>query len=272
MRFADAKVAHKRFSTATKVFTHMPPQTPGVERIDHEDIGRRYHRPDGRAYKSVTTELKPMSNSTIRGWRQNETIKRNGDVDAATRHCDRHSQESIDVGNALHAYCEEYLNNRDPVEKTGPFEVELAFNPWRLFECMKANLNRIDNIRGVEFPVYDDDLRLAGTIDCAADWDGEFCIIDHKNARTPRSRSQVQKYFMQGSLYAHMWEKLYGERPVKLVVNMAIWNLETITFVRDFDRATEEEAISRIEYYRKDPDYPEDFPLTDSGKPRRKRV
>ncbi|NDD97909.1 MAG: hypothetical protein EBZ93_10485, partial [Actinobacteria bacterium] len=79
-----------------------------------------------------------------------------------------------------------------------------------MFGRVRPYLDDIDNIRASEYNLYSDYLRLAGTVDCIADYKGKPHIIDFKTSSRPKQRDWIHAYFMQASAYAIMAEERYG--------------------------------------------------------------
>lgn len=245
-----------------KTFTHVPiDYVPKVKLVDHNLPTRRYVRGD-KSYKSVTTILKPMESERLLGWKQDTICKFEGDIDKALAHCDNWSGESMSVGTAMHLICERYLNNQPmPVKGSRAEDIpDLRFDPFLLFKSMKHNLNRIDNVRGVEIPVHSDTLDAAGTIDCVADFDGRLAIIDHKNSRRRKTRSKIDKYVVQEAVYGYMWEELTGTRPELIVTNIASWDLKPSIYPLEYSEYRDS-SIEKFKRFRDSPPTEDDVIL-----------
>lgn len=255
MNLAEAAVAHLAFDTPDKRFTHVDSgYTPRVKLYDDEN-GRRYVKDNGIAYTSVTTVKNNLDVSGIYSWKQRMADLMG--LEKGLAFCDNHMKESMDVGTRLHEIVERYLNNEPAPpegERAEDSEYLLAFNPRRLFDSMKHNLNRIDNIRGVEIAVHSDEMQLAGTVDCVADFDGRLAIIDHKNSRSQKGPAKVRGYRVQAATYAHMWEEMTGERPEITVINVAPWDLKPRVYIQEFTEEEEEASLETIKFCREHPD------------------
>ena len=223
-----------------KTFTHRDIGYVPSIRLIHDEKGRRYERPlrgdddqpvmkkDGTQkmdrFRSVTAITGSLATSGIQQWRQAE-INRRG-FEEGMRHCDNHSKESIDVGNAMHLIIERYMNNQPApiLGQRAEDAPDLAFNPFVLFKMVKPFLNRLDNIRAVEVPLISEHLHVAGTTDLIAEFDGELVLVDHKNSRKPKRPSNIRQYILQEVVYASMWRDLTGEEIKYVITNMAIWD------------------------------------------------
>ena len=180
---------------------------PKLQRIDAED-GRRYVTPEGRAYPSVTTVLsKTGDKSGLDAWRE-----RVGEEAA-----DAEGRRAANRGTGLHLLCERYIMN-----ETIDLRREMPV-PVQLFSQIKPLLtDNVNNIRGIEVPLYSDFLRIAGTTDLVAEWRGELAIIDYKSSNKPKKIEWISDYFIQTAIYAMAWEERTGTAIDKLVILMAV--------------------------------------------------
>ncbi len=62
---------------------------------------------------------------------------------------------------------------------------------------MKPALQKIDNIRALEQPVYSKELRVAGTADTICDFEGVPSVVDFKTASRMRDKESIENYFLQ---------------------------------------------------------------------------
>lgn len=171
------------------------------------EFGRRvYATPNGKKYPSVTTVLGQMNKKSIDEWR-----KRVGEKEA-----NRISNESSSVGTKMHQLCEDYMLGR---ELDSSNEKQFA-----LFESIKPKIDQLGDIYGIELPLYSDYLKLAGTADLVAEYDGNLCILDFKNSRKPKIEDWVEGYYLQGTCYARMFWERYGVLPKEVVVWIAVWD------------------------------------------------
>jgi genome maintenance exonuclease 1 len=69
-------------------------------------------------------------------------------------------------------------------------------------------LRNIDNIHAQEAGLYSDKYKVAGRVDCIAEYNGVLSIIDFKTSTKERSDEWNENYYIQCSAYAEM----YGER------------------------------------------------------------
>ena len=182
--------------------------------VTEEGVGRIYLTPSGEKYPSVTTVLGLLSKDSIAEWR-----KRVGDEEA-----NRISKKATSLGTAIHKIVEDYLNNKeDYIEKYGPFE-KMVFSSFQ--EC----LNKIDNILCQESTLYSDVLKVAGRVDCIAEYDGQLSIIDFKTANKAKEEEHILGYFMQLTMYSLMLEEMTGIRIPNIVILMVTTSAEVLVF------------------------------------------
>jgi genome maintenance exonuclease 1 len=185
-----------------KTFIHH--DFPEIERKTSETGSRVYVTPQGNVYPSVTTVTGLHSNEGIQQWRN-----RVGELEA-----DRVTKIASDRGNAIHNYCEKFLLDQPIVFDNMFYESTFkTIIPW---------LDEIDNIRALETPLYCDFLKVAGTVDCIADFKGKLSIIDFKTATKIKERDDIHAYFMQTAAYAVAFEERTGIPISRLVIIMAI--------------------------------------------------
>ena len=83
--------------------------------------------------------------------------------------------------------------------------------------------------------MYSNYLRLAGTVDCIADFKGKPHIIDFKTSSKPKNRDWIHSYFMQASAYAIMAEERYGLTIPRLAIIIAVEDSDPQVFVEHRD-------------------------------------
>ena len=77
---------------------------------------------------------------------------------------------------------------------------------------------RIDNVRGIELSMWSDHLKVAGTADLIADYNGELAVIDWKTGSYVKKDEYVFHYILQGTAYCHMLAEMYKLVPKKVVI------------------------------------------------------
>lgn len=154
--------------------------------------GRVYEVADGVQYPSVTNILSQLPNPGIEKWK-----KWKGPEEA-----ERIKKRATDRGTALHSAVEQYLLN-DPIKIESPWE-------RAMFSRIKPVLkDRLNNIRLLEAPLYSHGLRMAGTIDCLADFDGKLTIVDFKTSTNAKKEEYLSGYYAQCGAYWYMVKEKY---------------------------------------------------------------
>ena len=161
---------------------------------------RHYESPTGSLLPSVTTVLSLLSETGIKMWR-----RKVGEVEA-----NKVMDYAMKTGTEMHSIVENYLNNRAEESDKNP-------RAMKLFEQMKPELNKIDNIVAQEVPLYSDEL-VAGRVDCIAEYDGKLSIIDFKSSRKKKQKSWIKTYFLQATAYALMYEEMTGDKVEQIVI------------------------------------------------------
>jgi hypothetical protein len=172
--------------------------------VKYIDGKRHYGTPEGKWYPSVTTVLSCIPKPELVAWR--EAI---GDEEA-----DRQTKVASVIGNRLHDTCEKYLRGEEWRKGLMPDILEL-------FRTIQPHIDHIEEVWGIETPLYSDYLRIGGRTDVIGVWDDVPSIIDFKNSRISRSKDFVRAYFMQEAAYAVAVEERTGQGIPQLVTIMA---------------------------------------------------
>lgn len=185
------------------MFDHELIEFQELESVTTDD-GRFYTTPEGKVYPSVTTVLgKTKDQSHLQEWKD-----RIGEEAAAYE-----SKRAADRGTALHLLCEKLvLNQPIDLRKELPVPVQLFV---QLRPIIQENVN---NIMGVEAPLYSDYLGVAGRCDLIAKFQGKNSIIDYKSSNNVKQRDWIEDYFIQTSMYAVMFEERTGIPIPQLVI------------------------------------------------------
>lgn len=179
-----------------KTFKHIDEALKISLLSEENETGRYYTTPEGK-YPSVTT---------VTGWEKRKFFAewRKKNPEEAKRTTSR--------GNKLHSLIERYLNNEELNKKDiDPFTLDL-------FLQMKNDVDKIDNIHALETPLYSKLLRLAGRVDCIAEYDGDLAIIDFKGSTKTKRKEDIDNYFLQATAYSIMWKERTGVPIKKLVI------------------------------------------------------
>ncbi len=152
---------------------------------------RLYETPEGKRYPSVTTVLgKMMDKSALETWR-----KRVGEEEAA-----RVSARASTRGTNVHTMCENYVLGND-------IDASMPHNMMMFNQIKKVLDEKVDMVRATECTLFSDHLKLAGSCDLIANYDGRLSIIDYKTSAKRKRKDWIEGYFLQASLYSYMlWE------------------------------------------------------------------
>jgi len=184
------------------MFNFVGTPVPLLELESVEENGKRFYPvPSGERYPSVTTVTSIRSKESILTWR-----KRVGDEVA-----DKISYRASRRGTSLHAMIEAYL--KGTIVEDHEKEVLSSF----LFKICKGDLDRINNIHALEAPLYSDYLRIAGRVDCIAEFDGVLSVIDFKSSSKIKRESWIENYFVQETAYAAMYFERTGIKVEQIV-------------------------------------------------------
>lgn len=197
----------------------------------NENGARRYITPNGDAYPSVTTILSAYNKQAIKEWRERvgEEVANKISTQASSR------------GTRLHSLCETYLLN-----ELSPLKLNSVMpDAKELFNKIKPKLDEnIGKIYSLEQALYSDKLRMAGRVDCIAEWNGELSVIDFKTASKEKNEEWIQNYFMQCSAYAEMFEERTGTPINQIVVAIAVSDGGTQIFVKQ-----KEDYLQGLNYF-----------------------
>lgn len=203
-----------------KIFTKDLISFPKLERVTIND--QRYYVREGDTqtpYPSVTTVLARRSKEAIKEWRA-----RVGEEQAKAT-----TAKASRRGTKTHKLIEQYLLGEE-LEESMPVAYEL-------FKLLQKEANEhIDNIRSIEGQMMSDYLRVAGTVDLIAEWDGKLSVIDWKTSTKPKLFEYAEGYFMQEAAYAVMFEENTGIPVTRLVTVFACETGESQVFVESRDK------------------------------------
>jgi len=159
--------------------------------------GRLYQTPSGEMYPSVTTVLSSYNKKDILKWRE-----RIGNEEA-----NKISQSASRKGTRFHHLCENYIRNQMDETKISGIIPDIK----ELFLKIKPILdNKLGKIYALEQSLYSDSYKIAGRVDCIAEWNGQISVIDFKTSARHKNQFNIQNYFMQCTAYALMFSELTG--------------------------------------------------------------
>ena len=185
-------------------FKHLNIHSFPILKATTTQQGRRY-LVDGMMWPSVTTVIGHSKKKSIIEWRN-----RVGEEEANAI-----SKRASTRGNKCHKLCELYLENKSISKyKDDPLSMGLFYQ-------IKPYLDSIDNIHALEAPLCSSLLKMAGRVDCIAEYNGELAIIDFKTSTKYKREEWIHDYFAQETAYDIMFQELTGLIPNKLVTIIA---------------------------------------------------
>ena len=185
----------------------------GFKKLSRVEIdGVRYYDTGEGKYPSVTTVTGLLSKDSILAWR-----KRVGEEEA-----NRVSARASKRGTEIHSLCENYLK----YDKAEP-----SIFDAQMFNSLKPILNNIDNIHALESPLYSHKLKVAGTVDCIAEYNGVLSVIDFKTSGRIKQRDDIHGYFLQTSAYAYMFWEQTKMSPTQIVIIMGVDDENPLVFI-----------------------------------------
>jgi genome maintenance exonuclease 1 len=184
-------------------FEHNPIDIP---KVSTKTVNRKrfYITPTG-LYPSITTVLgvRKAKQKGLQEWRE----RVGNDV---ANHIMR---TAASRGTAVHHMCEDFLNNIEVTQEGRDFL------PWCLFSQLKPTIqSNINKIYAQECGLWSEKYRVAGRVDCIAEYNGIPSIIDFKTSRSERKDDYNLEYYIQASAYAEMFEERTGIEINQIVI------------------------------------------------------
>jgi len=195
--------------------------------------GRRYFV-EGNAYPSVTTVIGEKKKDSILKWR-----RKVGEEEANAI-----SKRASTRGNKCHKLAEDYLSNK-PLDRYRDDVLSLG-----MFHQIRPYIDKINNIHALEESLYSHTLKLAGRVDCIAEYDNELAIIDFKTSTKYKREEWIQDYFSQETAYAIMFQELTGLKVKQLVTIIATEQGTPQIFVKDNILEFVPKLKEYIDYYK----------------------
>jgi len=200
-------------------FNHIPVNFTPSELIEKDD-GHYYQTPSGAIYPSITTMLQktqPLEKQqSLQNWREQEIAS------------DYIAEEAAIVGSETHKLIENYLNSEEIFEKFRLLS-EAHFNNLLPF------VNKINDIHGIELRLYSDKMKLAGTSDCIAKYDGTLSVIDYKTKRSNQREEWLTDHFIQATSYGAMFKELIGIKVEQIVILVSSEKNTRMEFIKNPD-------------------------------------
>ena len=181
-------------------FVHDFVNPPKLVKVTGEDGSRYYTTPEGNRYESVTTYLgRLFKKPHLHRWR----------AKLGAKEADKVTRAAAARGTTLHKAAEKYLMNEtfelDPIAQS-------------LFSKVKSHIDCLNNIHLLETALYSDELKLAGTPDCIAEWcdpawEAELSVIDFKSKTKIYPKIFYAEHWLQTAIYGIMYKEHFGKMP-----------------------------------------------------------
>ena len=198
-------------------YNHIPINFQQAKLIE-KDNAHYYETPSGEIFPSITTILqKTMSiekKESLQNWKDKEVAAEYITSEAAT------------IGTETHKLIENYIND---VRQTD----EVRLLTVAHFNNLIPFLQKIDDVHGPELRLYSNTMKLAGTSDCIAKYDGELSIIDYKTKRSNQKEEWMTDHFIQGTAYAEMFKELTGIEVKQIVILVSSEKNSRMEFVKN---------------------------------------
>ncbi|AJW70823.1 hypothetical protein NADRNF5_1134 [Nitrosopumilus adriaticus] len=202
------------------------------ELLDRED-GHWYKTKFDQIYPSISTILSATSSDTkqnsLKSWRENEPAH------------EYITAQAQDIGTQSHKIIEDYLSKSLSLD-------EFDLLPIAHFNNLKPYLENISNVTSIEQRMYSDKLKVAGTSDLIAEYDGELSIIDYKTKRKPQVDEYMYEYYLQTTCYAQMFQEVTGRKINQVVILVSSEKNTRQEFIKTCDDYIEP-LYERIEKY-----------------------
>ena len=171
--------------------------------------GKRYYvTPEGNRYPSVTTVTGLLNRVWLNQWK-----KKVGEKKANTI-----ARKASNRGTRYHQIQEDFINNKlteEMIKKITPLDL-------MMFNQTKVVTQGLGDIYMLEGSMYSDELKMAGRVDCIAEYAGDLSVIDFKTSTKAKYPSSIKNYFMQETCYAIMFEEMYGKKIEKIITIIAV--------------------------------------------------
>ena len=205
------------YQKKVSLYNHIPINFKQAELIE-KDNAHYYQTPMGESYPSITTILhKTMSTEkkeSLQNWKDKEIA------------ADYITQEAATIGTETHKLIENYINE---IRQTD----EVRLLSVAHFNNLIPFLQKIDDVHGTELRLYSNAMKLAGTSDCIAEYDGKLSIIDYKTKRSNQKEEWMTDHFIQGTAYSQMFKELTGIEVKQVVILVSSEKNSRMEFVKN---------------------------------------
>ena len=199
------------------LYNHIPINFKQAKLIE-KDSAHFYETPNGEVYPSITTILQEtMSDAkkeSLQNWKEQEIA------------AEYITQEAATIGTETHKLIENHINE---VRQTD----EVRLLSVAHFNNLIPFLQKINNVYGTELRLYSNAMKLAGTSDCIANYDGKLSIIDYKTKRSNQREEWMTEHFIQGTAYSQMFKELTGIEVKQVVILVSSEKNSRMEFVKN---------------------------------------
>ena len=197
--------------------------------------GRFYTTPSGEKYPSITTVLGSKDKPWLSEWRNSLGADK----------ADKEMKRAAARGTAVHLMLERHLQNDPDPTQGQKLEHIIEFN------SLKTHVKKIDNIIAQEVALYSDTMKVAGRVDCIAEFGGRLAIIDFKTSNRDKSGNMIADYYKQATFYALAFEEQYGIQIDDIIIIMSVEKGLPLIFKEKVDNHIAPLIKSVREYYTK---------------------
>ena len=199
------------------LYNHIPINFKQSELIE-KDNAHFYQTPTGEIYPSITTILQETMSKekkeSLENWKEQEVA------------AEYITQEAAIIGTETHKLIENHINEVRQADEVRLLSVA-HFNNLIPF------LQKINDVHGTELRLYSNKMKLAGTSDCIANYEGELSIIDYKTKRSDQKEEWMKDHFIQGTAYAQMFKELTGIEVKQVVILVSSEKNSRMEFVKN---------------------------------------
>ena len=205
------------YQKKVSLYNHIPINFKQAKLIE-KDSAHFYETPNGEVYPSITTILQEtMSDAkkeSLQNWKEQEIA------------AEYITQEAATIGTETHKLIENHINE---VRQTDDVRLLSVAH----FNNLIPFLQKINDVHGTELRLYSNTMKLAGTSDCIANYDGELSIIDYKTKRSNQKEEWMTDHFIQGTAYAQMFKELTGIEAKQVVILVSSEKNSRMEFVKN---------------------------------------
>lgn len=203
--------------------------------------GMRVYERAGKYYPSVTTILGTTmpeeKAASLEKWR----------TSLGREKAEKVTRDAAHNGTQVHTLIERFLKKQEL------FREGETFAPLDIsgFNALKLKLKKIDEMWGLEVPLYSDLLEVAGRCDCVGVYRGRPSIIDFKTSMRLKGEKQIEDYRLQICAYSIMHNEMFGTEITDGVILMSSAGGFPQEFLLDLTKYVDP-LIARIdEFYKK---------------------